>query len=624
MKIKSIEIDNYAPFDQCKILFNDGAYVVVGENNTDAQVSSNGAGKSCLIQAIVWALFGEVIRPGLLVDDIIGPLRKHVRVVLEFEKDGRDWVIDRARHYPGRRNNEPIVKIDGEDVSQHKGNDDFIQQQLGFNFAVFMFAGYSDSENPPFCRLSPSVMLKNFLEVLQLEKIDQAESELKGVQAQVAEELKRIERNKFRTRDNINSTTTQISKLKERILKLDSTKADKVAALESEQGKLEDEVDIIEESLNDLSRYEQILDVINKELEKYQAKEAQIKSLRQQLLKLEENRKDLLNKTTKIKSQLDAKKKEWSNLAENDSCICGYCGSKFNKADNMTKMSALMTDMENLGGFITRYEAEATIKQLEIDPKNKEIKQLEEQLSENKTLHADKQEVSLLIRDLKNSNKRKADLLSRIKTIDKEIEDVKNNDNQFEIDLLKSNEELLVEYHEILARLESEEVEQLQRKDFLTSFGARIKDLKKIVLNEFLLSLESAINANLTLMDTDIRCQIEFSDKKLKLLFTNASKDGEYKSYFIFSRGERSKIDKACSIALNEVFNIGLYIDDEGLSGVDWEAAKGLLDFLIDTDSTRLLVFHNERVQSSLEGRGVGKLIITKNDGVSHVRSQSF
>ena len=112
MKLKTLLIDNYAPFDKVELDFDQSAYIVVGENLTDAQVSSNGAGKSCLIQAIIWAVFGEVIRQGLLTDDIIGSNGKHVRVVIEFEKDGREWKIDRARHYPGRRNNEPIVTID--------------------------------------------------------------------------------------------------------------------------------------------------------------------------------------------------------------------------------------------------------------------------------------------------------------------------------------------------------------------------------------------------------------------------------------------------------------------------------------------------------------------------------
>lgn len=625
MKIKRIMIDNYAPFDKTEIELDNGAYIVIGQNNTDQQVSSNGAGKSCLIQAVVWCLFGEVIRPGLKVDDIVGPLRKHVRVVLEFEKDGRHWKIDRARHYSGRKSNEPLIWIDGEEVTQHKKNDEFIQQQLGFSFNVFMFAGYSDSEHPPFCTLTPANLMKAFADVLELDKINSAIEKLKTQASYLEGSGKRIIEERYRLESKMSMARSMIQKLEKRIAEFDDDLEQQKNDVERQLESARTELVQLRDISSHKKKYDQILQNINKELQVFEDKQKRIKVLNKErddlLLKISKHEGQL----KKIKVEIENKRREWANLAENETCECSYCGSTFKKEEAIRRAALLMDEVEKIAELHVEAEAHVRNFKLKLDPVNKEISQLEEQLQDFQSLHSDKQQVMLILRDIDNAIKRAGELEGfLIPKLTTTLNKLYESSSSFEQEMLDAKLKELEEYEAEGRRYSEEEALIEKRKEQVPSIRKRFVDLKITVMEEFLASLEAQINHNLGLMGTDIQCSINLEmGIKLELAFTNGSKDGRFYPYSIFSRGERSKIDKACSIALNEVFGIGLYIDDEGLSGVDWEASKGLLDFLCDSESTRFLVFHNERIQSSIDMKGVGKIVVSKTEGKSYAKRQN-
>jgi recombinational DNA repair ATPase RecF len=64
MKINSIKIENFLSIKSMVINFDDysGITRVIGENKDTTPVSSNGAGKSALIEAISFGLFGKTLR----------------------------------------------------------------------------------------------------------------------------------------------------------------------------------------------------------------------------------------------------------------------------------------------------------------------------------------------------------------------------------------------------------------------------------------------------------------------------------------------------------------------------------------------------------------------------------
>ena len=64
MKLNSIEIRNFLSIKYAKISFDkySGVVRIVGKNKDTSPISSNGAGKSSIIEAVVFGLFGKTIR----------------------------------------------------------------------------------------------------------------------------------------------------------------------------------------------------------------------------------------------------------------------------------------------------------------------------------------------------------------------------------------------------------------------------------------------------------------------------------------------------------------------------------------------------------------------------------
>ena len=71
MIIKSIELNNFFIIGNAQVdLHNRGLVRISGENHDDSTSSSNGSGKSALVEGIYWALFGDTLRSLKSVDPV--------------------------------------------------------------------------------------------------------------------------------------------------------------------------------------------------------------------------------------------------------------------------------------------------------------------------------------------------------------------------------------------------------------------------------------------------------------------------------------------------------------------------------------------------------------------------
>ena len=76
MDIKSLSIRNCLTIGHAELeLDSRGLLLVQGENRDDTSAKSNGAGKSSILDALCWCLFGETAR-GVSGDDIVNTTAK--------------------------------------------------------------------------------------------------------------------------------------------------------------------------------------------------------------------------------------------------------------------------------------------------------------------------------------------------------------------------------------------------------------------------------------------------------------------------------------------------------------------------------------------------------------------
>jgi DNA repair exonuclease SbcCD ATPase subunit len=100
MKFLSIRIQNFFSIRKLKLSLEDrGAILITGRNMDNPAANSNGSGKSSIWDALIWCLYGRVVREDVGADDILNNKTKGgctVSVRIK-DDDGAVWVLTRTR-----------------------------------------------------------------------------------------------------------------------------------------------------------------------------------------------------------------------------------------------------------------------------------------------------------------------------------------------------------------------------------------------------------------------------------------------------------------------------------------------------------------------------------------------
>ena len=134
MKINSVEIENFLSIEKAVIDFEDyeGVVRVEGRNLDTNPTSSNGAGKSSIIEAIVYALFGKTIRKTSEKSLINSFTKGKCQVTLRVNDN---VVIKRVKRPPSL-----IVEVDGKGITKEGilQTQEYLEEVLNTNYNVFL------------------------------------------------------------------------------------------------------------------------------------------------------------------------------------------------------------------------------------------------------------------------------------------------------------------------------------------------------------------------------------------------------------------------------------------------------------------------------------------------------
>lgn len=157
MKFKTLEIQNFLTIKEAKINLADrGLHLIQGVNADDSSASSNGAGKSSMVDAICWCLFGLTARE--VKGDAVVNLgaKKECKVTLFVTNGTSEHRITRYRkHSTGKNTLEVFAQDPGGEVETNlsRGTDaetqKLLEKILGCSYEVFMAAVYSGQEAMP-------------------------------------------------------------------------------------------------------------------------------------------------------------------------------------------------------------------------------------------------------------------------------------------------------------------------------------------------------------------------------------------------------------------------------------------------------------------------------------------
>jgi DNA repair exonuclease SbcCD ATPase subunit len=156
MDFKRLWINNFLTIGSAVVnLDNRGLNLVQGVNEDDTSAASNGAGKSSMVDAICWALFGTTAR-SVKGDAVVNRIaKKECSVILHMVDGDSTYTVERYRKHSTGKNSLrlSVATPTTPAISITKGTDAETQLELelvlGCSFDVFMAAVYSGQEVMP-------------------------------------------------------------------------------------------------------------------------------------------------------------------------------------------------------------------------------------------------------------------------------------------------------------------------------------------------------------------------------------------------------------------------------------------------------------------------------------------
>lgn len=187
MKINKIEITNFYSCRNVKINFNQYKGIVLIEGvNKDTDGGSNGSGKSVLIEAIVWALFGRTVRKSTEEALVNNTAKKGCKVRITINDD---IVIERGKRpvfLKVFKNKKEITRDNALNTQA------LIEEILNTNYKVFLASTiFGQQNNIEFISATPEdkrAIIKNFL---NLDNLFSLRDSVKALKSQYSQGIKR-------------------------------------------------------------------------------------------------------------------------------------------------------------------------------------------------------------------------------------------------------------------------------------------------------------------------------------------------------------------------------------------------------------------------------------------------
>jgi DNA repair exonuclease SbcCD ATPase subunit len=506
-------------------------------------VGFNGFGKSLISDIICYALFNKPFRDinkPQLINSING---KELLTEIEFDVSGINYKVIR-----GMKPNIFEIYCNGELLNQEAASKDyqaFLEKQiLKFNFNSFTQVG-----------ILGAAKFSKFMKLTSQQRRDVIEELLDiKVFSDMSKNLKiKISNSKL----ELDQLVSDIKSRKDRVTLKESY-------IKSQEEDKSSKISILEDRLNLITNESNILNdkiqILKSEIETVSESTVKYKSVNSSVTKL----KLFKTKFQTNLNEFDENIKKYRELVSCPQCEQDICDTHKEKLinKNLSKIEEQKSVLEDI--------------EIKLQDNLKELAEIE---SNQKILDAKSKELSKL-NSIKSSNE------STIREINKQINDLKEDNNEL---LIKEKQSLKEEAEEILKLLNKKEL-LLQERIVQDNVALLLRDdgIKTSIIRKYLPILNSLINKYLATLDFFVSFEFnEQFEETIKSRYRDAF------TYGSFSEGQKLRIDLSIIFAWRELvkqknsLNQNLLIMDEILdSSIDSEGIS-LLNNIIFGDSMK-------------------------------------
>lgn len=577
IKLKNITIKNFLSIgnvSQAVNLARGDLTLVLGENldqGGDGSESKNGVGKTSLLNAISYALYGQAlsnIKKGNLINKTN---KRHMLVTLEFSHGDKNYRIERGR-LPN------ILKFyinDEEQIAQDESQGDSRETQKSIDDIIGM------SHN----MFKNIVALNTYSEpFLSMRASDQREiiEQLLGITilTEKSESLRLLLKS---TRESLNREIVRIGSVEESNAKISRSINSLRTRQRAWEAKRAEDIEKLQKNLKTLNELD-----IDKEISLHQV----LSEWNTNKSLLENLQRDISSLETSLDSSKKTSEKITGDLAELDNSVCYTCGQTINKEKIKQIKDEKNTELRELR------EYESSVEQKISDCK-KQISEIPELVTPPVTFYEELSQVYEHKNNVKTISERIEQLQSQEDPYEEQINELEKTALQEINWQTMNNLKTLVEHQEFLLKL-------LTNKD---SF------IRKKIIDQNLTYLNSRLKTYLN--DLGLPHDVKFLND-LSVEITQLGQDLDFDN---LSRGERNRLILGLSFAFRDVWEslyhgINLLFVDELIdSGMDGSGVENSLFVLKkmarEGNKSVFLISHRDELQ----GRVNNILKVVKENG---------
>ena len=587
INFKKVTVNNFLSVgaQTVELNINDGLSIILGENKDKDR--SNGAGKSTIIEAIYFALFGKTIR-GLNKTDVVNKkTKKGTEIVLEFSKGVDSYKIVRKLkpssielHHNGKNVTRDSIANTQEDISSIIG----VSEEVIKNCVIM-----GVNQTIPFMSQT-KVEKRKFIEgIFDMNVFSDILKDVRKDYNDIMKVLTSLQSKKNEKANNLEIYKDQSDKFEEnKRSKIEKIKKDILESRETKD-KLQNSIkDVDSDGVSNLSET--------------------LKTLKGKLSIANDKLSEYKTELTTYDVEIRGYKKQLDNLFK--SGICPTCNREMSDddIDHVSKHENEIKDnIDKLND-----------KKFAIESK---IKSVKDTISK---IDAKYDQVTEDIDDIKSTINKNDIIKNKITDCDNYInkllgdaKDIKNEVNEIGVIIDKVCKELVSLDSEIDDT--TKQIEILDQIKFICGENG----VKSYIVNQLLNIFNQRINYYLDKLNAN--CVLTFDEFFEEKIINDKKQEC---SYFNFSSGERRNVDIAIMFAFMDLqrlqgkFDTNMLAFDELVdSALDADGVNYVVDILLDKCENEgksiYLITHRKELQS----RATGDVItIEKENGISRIK----